>query len=108
MKLIGVDVGGTFTDIVYGDMATGTVAIHKVSTTPADPSQGVMTGVLELCRAQGVDPAEVAYVLHGTTTATNAVREHKGARAGMITNEGFRDILHIARHQRVEHYSIRQ
>ncbi len=108
MKLIGVDVGGTFTDIVYGDMATGTVAIHKVSTTPADPSQGVMTGVLELCRAQGVDPAEVAYVLHGTTTATNAVLEHKGARAGMITNEGFRDILHIARHQRVEHYSIRQ
>ena len=108
MKLIGVDVGGTFTDIVYGDMTTGAIAIHKVSTTPADPSQGVMTGVLELCRAQGVDPAEVAYVLHGTTTATNAVLEHKGARAGMITNEGFRDILHIARHQRVEHYSIRQ
>ena len=108
MKLIGVDVGGTFTDIVYGDMETGTVAIHKVSTTPADPSQGVMTGVLELCRTQGVDPADVAYVLHGTTTATNAVLEHKGARAGMITNEGFRDILHIARHQRVEHYSIRQ
>ncbi len=108
MKLIGVDVGGTFTDVVYGDMATGAVAIHKVSTTPADPSQGVMTGVLELCRAQGVDPGEIAYVLHGTTTATNAVLEHKGARAGMITNEGFRDILHIARHQRVEHYSIRQ
>lgn len=103
-----MDVGGTFTDIVFGDMATGTVAIHKVSTTPDDPSQGVMTGVLELCRAQGVDPAEVAYLLHGTTTATNAVIEHKGARAGMVTNEGFRDILHIARHQRVEHYSIRQ
>ena len=108
MKLIGVDVGGTFTDIVLSDGETGAVAIGKVSTTPDDPSRGVLDGVVEICRREGVDPAEVAFVLHGTTTATNAVLEGKGARAGMITNEGFRDILHIARHQRVEHYSIRQ
>ena len=108
MKSIGVDVGGTFTDLVYCDMATGTLAIHKVSTTPDDPSRGVMTGIRELCAANGVDPAAIDYVFHGTTTATNAVLEDKGARAGLITNEGFRDIIHIGRHQRPEHYSILQ
>ncbi len=108
MKMIGVDVGGTFTDLIYCDMHSGDVAIHKVATTPHDPSEGVMTGVREICALNNVDPAALGYVLHGTTTATNAVLEHKGARTGMITNEGFRDILHIARHQRVEHYSIQQ
>lgn len=108
MKTIGVDVGGTFTDLVFCDMASGDIAIHKVATTPDDPSRGVMTGITELCAANGVDPTSIDYVFHGTTTATNAVLENKGAKAGMITNEGFRDIIHIARHQRVEHYSIIQ
>ena len=67
-----------------------------------------MTGIRELCADNDVDPADIDYVFHGTTTATNAVLENKGARAGMITNEGFRDITHIGRHQRVEHYSIMQ
>src|ERR1700733_4060432 len=108
MKSIGVDVGGTFTDLVYCDMATGALSVHKVATTPADPSLGVMTGIAQLCDEAGGAPSAIDYVFHGTTTATNAVLEHKGARTGMITNEGFRDILHIGRHQRVEHYSIRQ
>src|SRR5271163_4713650 len=108
MKSIGVDVGGTFTDLVYCDMATGQLSVHKVPTTPADPSLGVMTGIAQLCDEAGVAPSAIDFVLHGTTTATNAVLEHKGARAGMVTNEGFRDIIHIARHQRVEHYSIMQ
>jgi N-methylhydantoinase A len=108
MKTIGADVGGTFTDLVLCDMASGEIAIHKVSTTPDDPSRGVMTGIRELCEAAGVAPADIDYVFHGTTTATNAVLENKGARAGMVTNEGFRDILHIGRHQRVENYSILQ
>ncbi len=108
MKSIGVDVGGTFTDLVYCDMASGEIAIHKVATTPDDPSRGVMTGITELCAANGVNPADIDYVFHGTTTATNAVLENKIARAGIITNEGFRDIIHIGRHQRVEHYSIIQ
>ncbi len=108
MKTIGVDVGGTFTDLVYCDLATGALEIHKVSTTPDDPSRGVLQGVLELCKASGVEPGEIDYVFHGTTTATNAVLEHKGVDAGMITNDGFRDIIHIGRHQRVQHYSIRQ
>ena len=108
MKTIGVDVGGTFTDIVYCDLGANQVAIHKVSTTPDDPSRGILQGIAEICRDNGVAPGDIDYVLHGTTTATNAVLEHKGARAGMLTNEGFRDIIHIARHQRVEHYSIMQ
>ncbi|MGE4061934.1 MAG: hydantoinase/oxoprolinase family protein [Rhodospirillaceae bacterium] len=108
MKIIGVDVGGTFTDLVYCDMQTGDLAIHKVSTTPDDPSRAIVQGTLELCRDANVAPGAVNFLLHGTTTATNAVLEHKGAETGMLTNEGFRDIIHIARHQRVEHYSIMQ
>ena len=108
MKVIGVDVGGTFTDIVYCDMSTGDVAIHKVSTTPDDPSRAIIEGVTEICAAAGAAPESIDYLLHGTTTATNAVLEHKGARTGMVTNHGFRDIVHIARHQRAEHYSIMQ
>jgi len=108
MKTIGVDVGGTFTDIVYCDLDIGHVAIHKVSTTPQDPTRAIIQGIAEICRDNGVGPGDIDYVLHGTTTATNAVLENKGARAGMLTNEGFRDIIHIARHQRAEHYSIMQ
>jgi len=108
MKTIGVDVGGTFTDIVYCDLDSGQVAIHKVSTTPDDPARGVTQGIAEICRDNGVTASDIDYVLHGTTTATNAVLEQKGACCGMLTNEGFRDIVHIARHQRVEHYSIMQ
>lgn len=108
MIMVGVDVGGTFTDLVLANTHTAQQVIHKVPTTPQDPSLGVLKGVVELCALAGVSPNEVRYVLHGTTTATNAVLEHKGAKAGLITNDGFRDILHIARHQRVEHYSILQ
>lgn len=108
MIMVGVDVGGTFTDLVLANMQTALQVIHKVPTTPGDPSVGVLKGVSELCALAGVSPSEVRYVLHGTTTATNAVLEHKGAKTGLITNDGFRDILHIARHQRVEHYSIMQ
>ena len=108
MIMVGVDVGGTFTDLVLANTHTAQQVIHKVPTTPQDPSLGVLKGVVELCALAGVSPDEVRYVLHGTTTATNAVLEHKGAKAGLITNDGFRDILHIARHQRVEHYSILQ
>lgn len=108
MKIVGVDVGGTFTDLILCDMQTGKVATHKVSTTPEDPSIGVMTGIVELCEANGLSTGAIDYVFHGTTTATNAVLENKGARTGMITNEGFRDVLHIGRHQRAHHYSILQ
>ena len=106
--MIGVDVGGTFTDLVYCDTESGDVDIHKVSTTPDDPSMGVLQGIEALCRKCQIQGRDIDFVMHGTTTATNAMLEHKGARTGMVTNQGFRDIIHIARHQRVEHYSIMQ
>src|SRR5918911_466556 len=108
MKLIGVDVGGTFTDIVCADTETGHTIIHKSPTTPDDPSQGVITGVSELCERFGLSRGDIDHVLHGTTIATNAVLEYNGAVTGMVTSEGYRDILHIGRHQRPQHYSIMQ
>lgn len=108
MKAIGIDVGGTFTDLIYVDRNSGEQGIHKVSTTPDDPSVGVITGLTELMVQGAIAPSDVAQIFHGTTTATNAVLEGRGAVAGMITNNGFRDIIHIGRHQRPDHYSIMQ
>src|SRR5215468_11295670 len=108
MKLIGVDVGGTFTDIICTDTETGHTAIYKSPTTPDDLARGVITGVSELCQRFGLARGEIAHVLHGTTLATNAVLEYNGAVTGMVTTEGYRDILHIGRHQRPQHYSIMQ
>ena len=108
MRLIGVDVGGTFTDVVFADTDSGTSTIHKVPTTPDDPSEGVLNGILQLCERTGIDAATIDHVLHGTTTATNAVLEYDGAKTGMITSQNYRDIVHIGRHQRPQHYSIRQ
>jgi N-methylhydantoinase A len=108
MRLIGVDVGGTFTDVVLFDTSSNDTAIHKVPTTVDDPSRGVMQGVLELCRRVDADPTTISHLYHGTTIATNAVLEYKGARTGMITTKGYRDIIHIGRHQRPMHYSIMQ
>ncbi len=104
MKLAGVDVGGTFTDVIVADTETGEVWIRKVPSTVADPSEGLIAGV---SGADG-DPAAIDALLHGTTIATNALLQHDGARVGLITTLGYRDILHIARHQRPQHYSIHQ
>ncbi|HLH68147.1 MAG TPA: hydantoinase/oxoprolinase family protein [Candidatus Dormibacteraeota bacterium] len=104
MRLAGVDVGGTFTDVILVDTDTGEVRIHKVPTTPEDPSEGLVQGVL----GAGDWARDVEFLAHGTTIATNALLEHDGATVGMITTRGFRDILHIARHQRPQHYSIQQ
>ncbi len=108
MKLVGVDVGGTFTDVVYTDTEARTTRIHKVPTTPADPSVGVVDGIHGLCDRFGISAGEIDHVFHGTTIATNAVLEYKGATTGMVTTAGYRDIVHIGRHQRPQHYSIRQ
>ncbi|WP_414902244.1 hydantoinase/oxoprolinase family protein [Sphingomonas flavalba] len=107
-KLIGVDVGGTFTDVVFHDTTEGTTHIHKLPSTNHDPSQGVLAGILQICERGGIAPAELDQIYHGTTVATNAILENKGARAGMLTTAGFRDVLHIGRHQRPQHYSIMQ
>ena len=108
MRLIGVDVGGTFTDAVCADTETDRLAIHKVPTSSDDPSVGVMRAITELCHHQTIPLDSIALIYHGTTIATNALLEYKGATAGMITTQGYRDILHIGRHQRPQHYSIQQ
>ena len=108
MIIVGVDVGGTFTDLILADTARASTVVHKVASTPDDPSRGVLQGLVELCEKAGVETASVTHVLHATTVATNAMLEHKGARTGMVTTEGYRDILHIGRHQRPQNYSIQQ
>jgi N-methylhydantoinase A/oxoprolinase/acetone carboxylase beta subunit len=108
MYLIGVDVGGTFTDIVFADTKSGRTLIHKTPTTKDDPSRGVVAGIAELCARFDLPRHRIDHVLHGTTIGTNAVLEHDGAVTGMITTAGYRDIVHIGRHQRPQHYSIRQ
>ncbi|WML58907.1 hydantoinase/oxoprolinase family protein [Neobacillus sp. PS2-9] len=108
MKLFGVDVGGTFTDVIFSDTETRETSIHKVPTTLDDPSNGVVQGILELCERQNIDVSTIDHVFHGTTIATNAILENDGAKTGMITTKGYRDITHIGRHQRPQNYSIMQ
>jgi N-methylhydantoinase A/oxoprolinase/acetone carboxylase beta subunit len=97
MLLIGVDVGGTFTDIVFTDTDANRTLTHKVASTPEDPSRAFMRGVSEICATAGVGLAALDHIFHGTTVATNAALQYRGARAGMITTHGFRDIVHIGR-----------
>src|SRR5581483_5623292 len=104
MRRLGVDVGGTFTDLIYVDDEVGTIVVHKVPTTPDDPSEGTVRGIRAIASEAGVTPASLA-IFHGTTIATNIVIEHNGARVGMITTEGYRDILHIARHKKPLNFS---
>lgn len=94
---LGVDVGGTFTDLLLFDEASGAFWRHKTPSTPADSSVGILAGVEAVCAKAGITPADVQIFLHGTTVATNAVLEGKGARVGLIVTEGYRQILQIAR-----------
>jgi N-methylhydantoinase A/oxoprolinase/acetone carboxylase beta subunit len=105
VKRLGVDVGGTFTDLIYVDDESGEILVHKVPTTPDDPSQGTVQGLQELTEEAGEAPSALDQVFHGTTIATNIVIEHDGAAVGLITTEGYRDILHIARHKKPLNFS---
>jgi N-methylhydantoinase A len=94
---LGVDVGGTFTDLLLFNVETGACWRHKTPSTPHDSSEGILNGVNAICAEAGVAAKDIEYFLHGTTVATNAVLEGKGARVGLITTEGFRHIMQIAR-----------
>ena len=94
---LGVDVGGTFTDLLLFDEDTGNFWRHKTPSTPHDSSEGILNGVQAITAEAGVAAKDIAYFLHGTTVATNAVLEGKGARVGLIVTEGYRDIMQIAR-----------
>jgi N-methylhydantoinase A len=94
---LGVDVGGTFTDVLLVEEATGATWRAKTSSTPADQAVGVLTGIGKVCAEAGISLSDVAQVLHGTTVATNAILEGKGATVGLVTTKGFRQVLQIAR-----------
>ena len=94
---LGVDVGGTFTDLLLIDEETGDTYTAKVPSTPEDSSIGVLNGVARICEESGIDPKGIRRVMHGTTVATNAVLTGKGARVGLVTTRGFRQVLQVAR-----------
>ncbi len=108
MKRIGVDVGGTFTDLTLVDEESGRITVDKVPSTPDDPARGVVDGIRDLCTKADVELSEIDNLLHGTTVATNIALTHSGAEVGMITTEGMRDILHIARHKKPLNFSLQQ
>lgn len=104
MARIGVDVGGTNTDLVL-ECDKG-IFFHKVPSTTKDQSIAVIRGVLEICEIAGIAKEAIELIAHGTTVATNITIEHNGAEVGMITTKGFRDILHIGRHKRPHNFSL--
>ena len=94
---LGVDVGGTFTDLLLINEQTGETYMAKVPSTPEDSSIGVLNGVARICSESGTDPASIHRVMHGTTVATNSVLTGKGARVGLLTTRGFKHVLQVAR-----------
>ena len=93
---VGIDIGGTFTDIVLSG-SDGSLHTKKTSSTPEDYGEGIIHGLEEMFTEHGIFPAEIDYLVHATTVATNAVLEDKGAKTGLITTEGFRDVLEFRR-----------
>ena len=101
---LSVDIGGTFTDVVL-DLG-GVMHSIKVLTTPANPADGFMGGVRDLLRQTQTKPRDISLIIHGTTLATNALIERKGARTALIVTEGHRDSLEIAYESRFDQYDI--
>lgn len=103
---IGIDSGGTFTDVCLFDDASGEVAVWKVPSTPDDPSRAIARGTQEGTERVGAQPSEVTFFGHGTTVGTNALIQHRGVKAGLITTDGFRDLLEIGRQKRPDLYDL--
>lgn len=103
---VGLDIGGTFTDLVLQHGPTGALRWHKVLTTPHAPEEGALRGLLELCARAEMTPAQVGTLIHATTLVTNAIIERKGARTALLTTEGFRDILEMGREQRYDIFDL--
>ncbi|MGG1219931.1 hydantoinase/oxoprolinase family protein [Priestia endophytica] len=104
--MVGVDVGGTFTDVTLVDSDKGSIKNHKVPSTPKDPSHAIMTGIEQILGMNSIPFNEVEYLAHGTTVATNALIERKGAKTALIVTKGFRDLLEIARQTRPHLYDL--
>ena len=102
---IGIDIGGTFTDIVMIGLA-GEVYTKKVSSTPEDYGRGILDGLSEIMLEGKVLPEQVEDIVHATTVATNAILERKGAKTALVTTEGFRDVLEMRRIRIPDMYNL--
>jgi N-methylhydantoinase A len=105
---IGIDIGGTFTDVALVEETGGRIGIAKVLTTPHDFGQAVIEGIRQGLHRHGIDPGDVSLLSHATTVVTNALLEHKGAKAGFIATSGFRDLLELRRSSRIDLYDLFQ
>jgi N-methylhydantoinase A len=103
---LGIDTGGTFTDLALVDDSTGEAQLYKLSSTPADPSEAILQGIKEILTAAALRVKDVSYLGHGTTVATNALIEGKVARTALIATDGFRDVIEIARQRRPDLYNL--
>ncbi len=103
---LGIDIGGTFTDLVIHDPTDGRAVIWKESTTPDDPARGAIAGTRKVLEKAGARPDQIGRVVHATTLFTNALIERKGARTGLLTTAGFRDVLEIGRERKYELYDL--
>ena len=103
---IGFDIGGTFTDFILADARAGSIRLHKCLTSAPDPADAALLGLEELVAMAGIRLADVGEIVHGTTLVTNAIIERKGARIGLLTTEGFRDILEMGTEQRYDIYDL--
>ena len=104
--LVGIDTGGTFTDLVAVELGKGRYHYHKVPTTSADPAQGILDGIAELLDGNALARGDVKLLVLGTTLATNAVLQGKWARTGVLTTTGFRDVLELARQRRPHYFNL--
>src|SRR4051812_3462763 len=105
---IGIDIGGTFTDVALVQEDTGRIVIAKLPTTPHDFGQAVIEGICHALESNRIDPADVSLLSHATTIVTNALLQNKGARAGFVATRGFRDILELRRSSRADLYDLLQ
>ena len=105
--MVGVDVGGTFTDFHALNQSTGISHRHKTPSTPSDPAEAILSGLTELCRRHAINPATITRLAHGTTVATNALIQRKGSDVAVVTTGGFRDLLEIGRQTRPKMFDLK-
>ena len=106
--LVGVDVGGTFTDFFASRPEDGATQVYKRPSTPHNPGEAIVRGLQEMAAALDFDPAQIDRLCHGTTVATNALIQRRGGAVALVTTEGFRDLLEIGRQTRPHMYSLQQ
>src|ERR1700758_3232389 len=103
---IGLDIGGTFPDFILVDCVTGAMRLHKCLTTPRDPAEGALAGLVELIADARLEFDQIDELVHGTTLVTNAIVERRGVKVGLLTTKGFRDSVEMGIEQRYDIYDL--